>query len=269
MNINKKIRIFKKPSVCITWKQIYIAVTVVISLIAVIAALLAVMRFVRVGDILVKGDNPYDRVDIIETLAIRRDSFWWAIDEDELEEKLVAERQLIEKVSVEKKFPNRIVVNVVESRKPKWYIEVSDRKYTLDERLYVIEETKETEGVARLTLPNVTKLFEREVPSFGQSESEIKRTLEIIYAVNESNIRSRISALDVSDPNKILIEIDGGKYRAELGNKTDIEGKLEMVKNTLATEQVENSNGGIIYADTYSQDEYVSFRPYDSTTAPK
>ena len=266
MNINKKIRIFKKPSVCITWKQIYIAVTAVISLIAAIAAVMAIMRFVRVGDIVVKGDNPYDRVDIIETLAIRRDSFWWAIDEKELEEKLIAERQRLEKVNVEKKFPNRIVVDVVESRKPKWYIEMADRKYTLDQRLYVIEETKETEGVARLTLPNVTKLFEREVPSFGQSESEVKRTLEIIYAVNESNIRSRISALDVSDPNKISIEIDDGKYKAELGKKTDIEGKLEMVKTALETEQVENSNGGTIYAETYSQDEYVSFLPYGSAT---
>ena len=81
MDINKKIPIFKKSKLYVTWKYIYIAVTVVLSLIALTVLTLAVMRFVRVGDIVIKGDNPYDRVDIVETLAIKKSSLWWAIDE--------------------------------------------------------------------------------------------------------------------------------------------------------------------------------------------
>ena len=159
MDINKKIPIFKKSKLYVTWKYIYIAVTVVLSLIALTVLTLAVMRFVRVGDIVIKGDNPYDRVDIVETLAIKKSSLWWAIDEKKLEDKLIAERQLIEKVEVKKQFPNRIVVNVIEGRKPKWFIDISGRKYTLDENLYVIEETRDTDGVTRLDIPQVTEVL--------------------------------------------------------------------------------------------------------------
>lgn len=260
MNINKKIPIFKRSKLYVTWKHIYIAVTVLFSIIAAILLTLAVMRFVRVGDIIVKGDNPYDRIDIIETLAIRNDSLWWSIDEKELEEKLVKERQLIEKVEVKKQFPNRIIVNVVEGRKPKWFIDISGRKYTLDEDLYVIEETRDTDGITLLILPQITEIFERRVPVFGQSDSERKRTIEMIYAVNESDIRRRVTSLDVSDPTDITIVIDG-IYTAKLGNKDDIEGKLLMIKDTLDTETVKNSNGGTLFAYTYSKNEYASFLP--------
>ena len=260
MNINKKIRIFKKSKLYVTWKHIYIAVTVLLALAAAIAFLFAVMRFVRVGDIVVKGDNPYDKVEIVETLNIRRDRLWRTIDEKELEEKLMAERQLIGKVEVKKQLPNRIVVNVLEGRRPEWYIDISGRKYTLDEELYVIEETRETEGVTKLTLPQIDEIFERRVPKFGQSDEEVKRTVKIIYAVNECDIRERVTSLDVSDPNNITMMIDG-KYRAELGNKENIEGKLLMIKNALESEKVKNSNGGTLFANTYSEKGYVSFQP--------
>ena len=260
MDINKKIRIFKKSKLYVTWKFIYIAVTVVISVLACVLLGLTLMRFVRVGDIVVTGDNPYDRVEIIETLSIRRDKLWWTVDEKELEHKLMSERQLIEKVEVRKQFPNRIVVDVIEGRKPQWFIDISGRKYTLDEDLYVIEETQKTEGVTRLTLPQVSEIFERQVPKFGQSEDEVRRTVKIIYAVNECDIRRRVTALDVSDPNDITVVIDE-KYTAKLGNKDSIEGKLIMVKNALETDQVKNSNGGTIFAETYSESGYMSYKP--------
>ena len=53
MDINKKIRIFKKSKLYVTWKFIYIAVTVVISVLACVLLGLTLMRFVRVGDIVV------------------------------------------------------------------------------------------------------------------------------------------------------------------------------------------------------------------------
>ena len=260
MNINKKIWIFKMFNLYVTWKAIYITVTVILSIIAAVALSLVALRFVRVGKIEVKGDNPYDRSDIIETLSIRRDSLWWTIDEKELEEKIIANRQLIEKVEVKKQLPNRIVVNVIEGRKPKWFINISGRKYTLDEELYVIEETRNTDGITELKLPYVSEIFERRVPVFGQSDTEVKRTVEIIYAVNESDVRRRVTYLDVSNPTDITMVIDG-IYTVKLGNKDDIEGKLDKIKLELETDVVKNSNGGTIIAYTYSEKGYVTFLP--------
>ena len=70
MDINKKIKIFKHPSVYITLKQIFIAVTVVMSLIALITLSFSVLRFLRVGEISVVGMSPYDKVDLLETHTV-------------------------------------------------------------------------------------------------------------------------------------------------------------------------------------------------------
>ncbi|MBQ8850408.1 MAG: FtsQ-type POTRA domain-containing protein [Clostridia bacterium] len=260
MDINKKIRICKRPSIFITLKQIFIAVTVILSLIALVSLSFTVLRFMRVGEISVVGMSPYEKVDLLETLAIKRNQFWWALDEDELEEKLISERQLLSEVEVTKKLPNKLEIKIVESRTPRWYIDISGRKYALDGDMYVIEEVKNTDGVTKLVLPNVSEVFERKVPKFGQSETEIKKTLEIIDTVRSSDVRSRLTELDVSDRTNITMVIDG-KYKVHLGGSDSLDGKLIMVKNVLNTEAVKNSKGGDIYAETYTEGGYASFKP--------
>lgn len=260
MNINKKIRIFKKPALYITWKHIYIAVTVVLSVIAALLLTMTVFRFVTVGEISVVGTNPYDRVDIIETLSVKDNSFWLSVDEKALEDRLISERQLISKVKVTKKLPNKIEVEIVESRTPRWYIDVAGRKYTLDGDLYVIEETKSIEGVTKLCIPNVSELIERKVPVFGQSETERIRTLKIIDAVRGSEIRPRITELDVENPNNITLVIDG-KYIAKLGAPDGVEGDLAVIAATLETPEVKNSSGGTLFAYTVTEKGYASFLP--------
>lgn len=264
MDINKKIKIFKRPSVYITLKQIFIAVTVVMSLIALITLSFSILRFLRVGEISVVGMSPYDKVDLLETLGIKSTQFWWSVDERELEEKLIRDRQLLNEVKVTKKLPNKIEIEIIDSRDPRWYIDISGVKYTLDGELYVIEETKNVKGITKLVLPNVSEIFERQVPKFGQSENEIKRTLEVIDVVRRSEIRSRLTALDVSSTADIKLEIDG-KYDVELGSADDLAGKLIMVKLTLERDEVKNSSGGSIYAYTYSENGYASFKPNSGT----
>jgi cell division septal protein FtsQ len=260
MDINKKIRILKKPSLFISWKQIYIAVTVVMAAIMLTMLSFTLLRFLRVGDISVVGLSPYEKVELLETLSISDDTFWWSIDENELEDKLIAERQLLSEVRIKKKLPNRIEIEIVESRTPRWYIDISGRKYSLDGDLYVIEETKNTEGATKLVLPNITEVIQRNVPKFGQSETEMKRTLKIIEAVRTSDVRQRLTELDVADPNNITMVVDG-KFTVRLGDPKDIEGKLMMVKLTLERDEVKNSKGGEIIAYTYTENGYASFKP--------
>ena len=260
MDINKKIRIFKKPSVSITLKQIFAALTVIMALAALVPLSFTVLRFLRVGDVRIVGICPYEKTEIMETLQIRKRDFWWTLDEGELEEKLIEGRQLIEEVKISKRLPNKLEINIVKSRTPRWYIDLSGRKYALDGDLYVIEEMRDTQGITKLTLPTVKRVMEREVPQFGQSETEIKKTLEIVDTVRSCDIRSRITELDVSNRTTITMVVDG-KYRVHLGDAGDLSGKLIMVKNTLAVESVKNSSGGDIYASTYSENGYASFVP--------
>lgn len=248
MDINKKIRIFKKPSISITLKQIFIIVTVVMSVICLLSLTVAAFRFVKVGKVEVVGFNPYEDYEIIKTSGIKKSDYWNAVDTKAVEEKLFEECPLIETVKVSRKFPNKIEIDI-ESRKVSWYVEIGEpaRKYTLDSSLTVIGEMKNTGSATRLVLPNVQSVFEREVPVFGQSVEERTKTLEIIEVIRKSPLYSRITELDVKDRTQIKIVIDG-QYTAELGNKTNLELKLnQIIKAFEKDERVKNSNAGHFY----------------------
>lgn len=243
-------------------KHILIAVIAVMAIIAMISVYFTVMRFVKVGDIEIIGIHPYDKDEIIDATGIKKGEYINSIDEKDIEERLMAEKQYLSSVSVEKKFPNKIVIEL-ESRTPRWYIDIAGRKYALDSDLYVIEEIRNTADVTKLVLPSVTRAMSREVPSFGASETEVKRTLEIIQIVRTSSLRSRITELDVESRLNIRIVIDG-KYEVLLGDVRDLEAKLSNVEELLDTEAVKNSVGGTFHAEYYPSTP-ISFQPKSKT----
>ncbi len=207
MDRNKKIKLFKGIAISVT--SIFIIITVILSITVLISIGLTALRFVKVGDIEVVGMSPYDKFEINEVLKLKRTDLWWDIDEEELEEKLLEELPQIEKVKVKKKLPNNIEINVIESRTPRWYIDLAGRKYSVDSDMYVIEDIKNTDGLTKLVLPNLKEALARQVPKFGQSETEVKKTLEIIDTVRHSDLRPHITELEVSYRSNILLMIDG------------------------------------------------------------
>lgn len=259
MDINKKIRIFKKSSISITYKQIFIAVTVLMTFIMLLSVVQVIASFLFVGEIKIVGIHPYDRVDIIQTTQIRSNDFLYAIDTDEVEQRLLAERKYLSSAKVTREFPNKIVIKL-ESRAARWYIDLSGRKYALDGDLRVIEEIKNTEGVTELVLPDVKKVISGDVPRFGQSDITVTECLKIIDEIRSSSLRSRLTKLDVSDRTNIRIVIDG-KYEGYLGNSEALSGKIATIERLLENEEVKNAESGSFHAESYPSTEYVSFVP--------
>lgn len=253
MKKRKPLRIFA----AIKTTHVCAAITVAFGALLLAFMTVCILRFLPVGRVEII-DAPYERFDMMEIIAIREGKDrWWDVDAKAVEERLIDERQFIKEVNVIKKFPNKIVVKVEESRSARWYVDISGVKYALDSDLYVIEEVKKTDGMTKLELPSLTGAFERKTPTFGQSETEVKKTLEIIDTVRSSGIRTRITELNVTDRTDIRLVIDG-KYRAELGGATDLAGKLIKIEEILKQDDVKNSDGGTLII--YDLASGVSFR---------
>ena len=241
----------------IKFSHVCVVITVAFGSLLLAFSVACVLRLLPVSRVEII-DAPYDRFDMMEIIAIREGKDrWWDVDTTAIEERLIDERQFIKEVKVTKKFPNKIEVRVEESRNARWYVDISGIKYALDSDLYVIEEIKKTDGITKLELPELTGAYERKTPTFGQSETEVKKTLEIIDTVRSSGLRTRITELNVSDRTDIKMVIDG-KYRVELGGATDLAGKLIKIEGALNQPEVKNSDGGTLII--YDLSSGVAFR---------
>ena len=262
MDINKKIRIFKKPSLFIKVKYLFVAFTALLVSMALVVVMITVMSFMKVGEIEIIGTNPYDRLEIIQATQLKSSDNWSRVDTRELEEKLLREKKYLKSVEITKKFPNKIVIRI-EPRFARWYMDFEGVYYALDADMYVIEEIYNVKGVTKLVLPNVRTALSEEVPEFGQSETETKETLKIIHEISaNAAVSSRLSEVDVSDRTNIRIVVDE-KYDVIMGNSKDIAGKLACAIEMLGTENIKNSEyGGEINVSAYSTLSYGTFRAY-------
>ena len=164
----------------------------------------------------------------------------------------------------EKHFRNTIVLRVVE-KVPQWYIEVSGSYYSLDSGLVIIEETVSNEkfkamGIAQLKLPNVRSLILGELPEFGADETELKKALELISAIQQNSLKPRLTLVDMESRFDVNLVVDG-KYNVYMGDIFNTEEKLAAVQEILKSGKLKELAGADIDA---SVPETVSVKPiYD------
>lgn len=213
-------------------------------------------RFLTVKSYSVSGVSEYDLQEIVSASGVRRGSRLYLLDRKEIEEKILEECPYISEVKVRPKFPNRLHFEV-EGNVAHWYIDVAGSYYELDGNLNVLARVSEPKGAARLILPNLKSVLVGELPVFGESETEVKKTLELVSILRESPLASRLSMADLSDRTDIVIEIDGA-YTVYLGDPLDFASKLRQVEAVLEKDTVKNAGAGEITATVTGT---TSFKP--------
>ncbi|MBO5938605.1 MAG: FtsQ-type POTRA domain-containing protein [Clostridia bacterium] len=217
---------------------------VLMSVLLVLCLFFFMRRFLTVQSFSVSGISEYDLEELVSASGVKRGERLYLLDCDEIEERILEECPYLSSIEVSRKFPNKLLFEV-EGKLGLWYIEVAGARYTLDGDLYVIAESKDTEKMTKLELPHLKSAITGELPSFGASQTEVKKTLELISVLRESSLKSRLSAADLSDRTNITLEVDG-KYRVLLGDATDFSSKLRVLAEVLEQDQVKNSEGGEI-----------------------
>lgn len=223
-----------------------LAVTVLLCLLFLGSCFLFVRSFLPIRHFELVGVSRYDEKDIINASLLKRGDKLYAVDFDEIENKVLEECPYLESVEITARFPNTVRFSV-EEKKPQWYIELAGDFYVLDSELVMMTETASQEslareGVTKLVLPNLRSVMKGELPNFGvdekgnRDETEIRKTLEIISAVRQTTFKGRVTELDLSNRFDIKLTVDSSYY-VSMGDVSAFEAKLKEVERVLASEK--------------------------------
>ena len=239
-------------------KILLIALTVLLCVLALVSGFFTVRRFMKVGSFQVVGISRYEAEDLIGASGVKLGDRLYAIDEKEIEERMIKNCPYLESVRVEQRFPSKLRIIVTE-KTPRWYLEIAGSKYALDNDLVVLTQTVKTDGMTKLILPDVKSALYGELPSFGDSETTVRKTLEVISAVRESPFRNRLTEVDLSSRWDIRLVVDG-RFFVSMGDMTDFEAKLLAVERILDSDRLAGSAGGEI---DVSVPDSIAVRPID------
>ena len=246
-------------------KIIFIAVTSVMGAVALVTAILFACSFLPATRFELSGVVTYDKAEILGMSGIEKGMKMRSIKTSEVEKTLLANCPKIDEVTVEKKFPNKIVFRIIE-KTPDWYIEVSGNYYALASDMMVIEETVSNQkfidlGVPQLVLPNLRSLILGQMPEFGDPEdedkTEIVKALELISAIRSTNFKSRLTLVDMESRFDVNIVVDG-KYKVYMGDISNVEEKLKAVEKILKSDELKGYAGAEIDASIPAT---ISVRP--------
>ena len=252
----------KAKSLTADKRKITLAVITVLMCVAAVFTLFIYIRsFLPVTRFELSGVTQYDRAEIIGNSGIKSGDKLYSIDVKEVERILLDSCPYLEAVEVEREFPNKIVFRVIE-KIPNWYLEVSGDYYSLDTNFLVIEETKNKEkfvqmGVPKLILPNLRSLVCGELPDFAENETELRKALELVSAIQKTTLKSRMTLVDMESRFDVNIVVDG-KYYIYMGDVSNIEEKIAAIEKILKSGELDKYAGAEIDA---SIPETISVKP--------
>ncbi len=230
-------------------------------------ALFSVTLFIYIRSFLplrnpsVVGVTNYDASELLGHAGIKTGDRLYSIDLDAAEKKMLENCPYLETVELKRKFPATLIISVTE-KIPQWYIAVSGDYYVLDTEFKIIQESTTNEvlirlGVPQLVLPNLRSAICGELPDFGADETEIKKSLEVVYAVQSTAFKARLTLVDIESRFDVNIEVDG-KYKVYMGDCSNISEKLEAVQKVLDSGRLSEFAGAEI---DVSVPETVNVKP--------
>ena len=102
------------------------------------------------------------------------------------------------------------------------------------------------------------------VPKFSESETELKKTLEVVNAIRGSAFHTRLTEVNLESRWAIQIEVDGS-YSVLMGDMSDFEAKLLAAEKILNHARENNCVGGEL---DVSLPQNPAFKPIYASEKP-
>ena len=219
-----------------------VCAVVLMAALALVSLFFVVRRVLPVREFSVVGISPYESAEIIAASGVKRGDLLYSLDENKIEARILEKCPYLISVKIEPIFPNKLRFEV-SARNARWYIDVEGSKYALDTNLAVIDETGNAHGLTKLILPNLREVIGGDVPQFGDSDTERKKTLETIAVIRSSSLFPRLTEVDLESRWDIRLVVDG-VFSVVMGDRSDLEAKLKVLERILTEEMPQNCVGG-------------------------
>ncbi len=230
--------------------------SVLLTAVAVVAAL---TLFFKVDQVVVSGNSRYSAEEIIEVSGVEQGDNLILMDKYHIAEKLYTELPYITEVRINRKLPDVLMVEVVETQAVA-AIKGGSSTWLMDSGGKLLEVVSTSMAKKYITLEGLTA----ESPAISgklklgeESPISAQRLLELMQALKQWGMLEKTTSLDASDPDYMVLSYDG-RFQVEMFYDADFDFKLNCLQAAVA--QLEPNETGTIRM-TMKDDNEVRFIP--------
>lgn len=166
----------------------------------------------------------------------------------------------IEKVSITRNYPNEVVINI-EERKRAGYIQIEGKYVIMDKNGVALEAVDNSKGI---DAPNILglKFNNYELGQKLKPNKEDKEKFDLLLncfnEISSSGLDGKLSKIDVSNPDNIVIWVYNDKYQINIGDNENFDYKLNFSKTIMDKQENDKGPSGTI---SFSSEHKAVFIP--------
>lgn len=217
----------------------------IIYIAAILAAIVGIGSFFKISDIQVTGNVIYSEQEILEVAGIELGDNLFLVNKRSAEEAILENRGFADTITVKRKLPDTIEINVRESRLLA-YVQHGDDYYVLNRKCELLSKTDAVGVAGHIWLqgispvePEVGRTLELSV----EEEAKGDYLAEVMELMLENELYSQVQWIDVSNVSSLKFLYRGG-ITVDLGKNEELERKFDMLESILA-DRAENDKGTI------------------------
>ena len=191
-------------------------------------ALIFVMSvFFRVSDIEVNGNVHYTDSEIIRAIDIEEGDNLFFFDRFAALSRVFAKLPYIEEVTVERKLPNKVIIDVTESTALA-YITLGDENWTIDHNCKVLGKAAGDEVSNLITIRGIspgTLLIGEPMQTENGDTAVVEYLAEVLTQIEERGLAANVSEIDFTDKTAVTFQY-GGRLTVNIGGGLKVGDKI-------------------------------------------
>lgn len=155
----------------------------------------------------------------------------------------IKENAYIESVSIERKIPSIVEIQV-EERVPKYSVDYMGRYVYINSQGYLLENSEDNKGLP--VIHGVTTNEEEITPGNRLNNEDLNRledVMKVMSSANENGLEGKITSIDIGNKNDYTIYLEESKKKVHLGNTSNLSNKMLYILAIM--EQEEGKEGDI------------------------
>ena len=168
----------------------------------------------------------------------------------------IKENAYIESVSIERKIPSIVEIQV-EERVPKYSVDYMGRYVYINSQGYLLENSEDNKGLP--VIHGVTTNEEEITPGNRLNNEDLNRledVMKVMSSANENGLEGKITSIDIGNKNDYTIYLEESKKKVHLGNTSNLSNKMLYI---LAIMEQEKGKEGDIYVNGDLNNKFQPF----------
>jgi len=231
-----------------------------VSFVVICAALVFGMTvFFRVSNIEVTGANHYTQEEIVEASDIKNGDNLMFVNRAAIAQKISSKLLYIGEVSIKRKLPNTVVIEVAESGSVA-VVESESGLWLIDKNCRLLEECATTDMESYVEIKGLAAVKPQKgnvitVPDADRPKAEFLSG--VLTALADRNMILDVKSLDLSNLSNAEFNYMDGRFTVKLGGNENLDYKFELLRGAIA--KLGAGDTGTI---DLSQDKTAQFSPY-------